>query len=154
MLSVKCAKWQVASRSMARLTGWQDLAAKYGASQAFAQYGLCFSVPIWLIHYVYFAWTLFGWQNGLGPSCTKTVLSTVHMLSCLYCTIQLTDTSIASVLSTNQRGASRLPAHILLLELRAMGKLRKWFSYMIKWHLAHPCHLAFNEVCGKTTEIA
>ena len=26
-------------------------------------------------------------------------------------------------LSTNQRGTSRLPAHILLLELRAMGKL-------------------------------
>jgi hypothetical protein len=46
----------------------------------------------------------------------KTVHSTVHMLSCLYCTVQLTDTDMASVLSTNLRGDSRWPAHILLLD--------------------------------------
>ena len=33
----------------------------------------------------------------------KTVHSTVHMISCLYCTVQLTWGSMASVLSTNHR---------------------------------------------------
>jgi hypothetical protein len=38
---------------------------------------------------------------------------------------------MASEMSTNQRGASRLAANILLLEQRVMGKIWKWFSYMI-----------------------
>jgi hypothetical protein len=59
---------------------------------------------------------------GLGQAEQDCTLNcTYDQLFVLHCT------SMASVLSTNQRGTSSLPAHILLLELRAVEKLRKWF---------------------------
>ena len=77
----------------------------------------------------------------------KTVHSFVYMISCLNCTVQLTDTSIVN----NLIRPFMLPAHILLLELRVMGKIWKLLSYMI---LQHETDLVLHEVHGKMTKMA
>ena len=43
-------------------------------------------------------------KMGLGQAEQNCILC-VHMFSCLYCTVQLPDASLASVLSTNHRRA-------------------------------------------------
>ena len=79
----------------------------------------------------------------------KTVhLCTHDQLFELQCTVQIL------ALPTIQRGTSRLPAHILLLELRVLGKIWKFFTYMVLPSEAQPCDFVLYEVRVKTTEIA
>ena len=98
---------------------------------------------IWLYIYIFHVLYLVG-EMTLGQAAH----SSVHMISCLNCTVQLTDTIIVN----NLKGSSRLPAHILLLEVCVMGKIRKLFSYVILPFEAYPCDLV--EVHVKTMEIA
>ena len=63
----------------------------------------------------------------------KTVHASVHMISCLNCSVQLTDISIVNNLKRNFENTEIVKVH-------DMAK--------------RSCHLALHEVCRKTTELS
>ena len=85
---------------------------------------------IWL--YVYFAWTLFSWRNGLGPSCTR-LYTHLYIWSVVWTALY---SWLTPALSTIYRGTSSLTARILLLDLRVMRRSTE----IVKLHdMATPC---------------